>query len=85
MYHPRAARSIGRRMQAVAAMLLLMLAVCSNAPRASAPTATHVQAPRIREFALPAARSMPVNIVQDPDGALRFTESESNRIGRIAP
>jgi len=39
--------------------------------------------PSIREFPLPQAGSQPSGITQGPDGAIWFTESQGDRIGRL--
>src|SRR3954467_11878894 len=37
----------------------------------------------VRQFAIPTKASRPLTIAKGPDGALWFTESAKNRIGRI--
>ena len=40
---------------------------------------------KIREFAIPTAGSVPLEITKGPDGAIWFTENATNNIGRISP
>ena len=39
---------------------------------------------KIREFAVPTAGSVPLEITKGPDGAIWFTEVNANQIGRIS-
>lgn len=58
-------------------MVLLLLAVMVPSPLAATTTMT--------EFAIPTLQSGPAQVASGPDGALWFTESAGNRIGRITP
>src|SRR5258706_9319949 len=56
---------------------------CSSAPTRAANTHAQTVHIKISEFAIPALQSGPGDIVAGPDGALWFTEGQSNQIGRI--
>jgi len=71
-------RHISLRFSLFAGLLSLLICVLTLA----APSALALSG-KIREFAVPTANSRPVGITAGPDGALWFTENNTNKIGRI--
>ncbi len=68
------------------AVIAAFMAGCGNGTvigSGSAPTPTPFPPGVANEYAIPTANSKPSGIVKGPDGALWFTETASDRIGRL--
>lgn len=63
----------------------LLLGCATTIPTISMNSIIKLVAPKIAEYPLPTADSLPYEIATGPDGALWFTEYDGNRIGQITP
>jgi streptogramin lyase len=61
----------------------LLLGCAKTTPTIPTNSIIKLVAPKITEYLLPTADSLPYAIAAGPDGALWFTEAGTNRIGRI--
>jgi hypothetical protein len=67
-------------MRPIRLLPFLLLASCLIEGVAASPAQARV---RGKEFHIPTAYSSPNGITAGPDGALRFTESHGNKVGRV--
>src|SRR4051812_16309331 len=78
-------RSAHARLIVGPVVVLAVAALIAQLVPAMGPTAVMAGPGAVTEFAIPTAKSAPLGITRGADGNVWFTESTTNKIGRITP